>query len=338
MKPKLKRLKDQVIVITGASSGIGLATAEMAVQRGARVVLAARSGEEMAAITARLNVRAERATSVVADVASDQDVQRIADHAVAAFGGFDTWVNNAGISIYGRLTDVPLAEKRRLFDVNFWGVVHGCKAAVRHLRSRGGVIINVGSVVSDFVIPLQGIYAASKHAVKGYTDALRMELEEEGLPIRLSLVKPAAIDTPFPEHARKHMPEQARHMPPVYRPEEVAHAILHCAEKPMREVVVGGGGRLMIAMANLAPRLTDLYFEKTAFSGQKRTDEGAGSYDALYSPSHDARTQGRQPGYVMRTSAYTRAAMSDVVRAAPFVALGAAVAASVVSRRASAGR
>src|SRR5688572_5353900 len=106
MKPKLKRLKDQVIVITGASSGIGLATAEMAFARGAKVVLAARSGEELAAITERMN---RRATSVVADVASEQEVQRIADHAVATFGGFDTWVNNAGISIYGRLTDVPMA-------------------------------------------------------------------------------------------------------------------------------------------------------------------------------------------------------------------------------------
>jgi short-subunit dehydrogenase len=243
----------------------------------------------MAVITGRIEASGGRATSIVADVAHEGDVQRIAEHAIAEFGGFDTWVNNAGISIYGRLTDVPMAEKRRVFDVNFWGLVHGCKAAVQHLRTRGGVIINIGSIVSEFAVPLQGIYAASKHAVKGYTDALRMELEEEGLPIRVTLVKPAAIDTPFPEHARKHQAEQAKHIPPVYTPEEVARAILHCAERPVREVVVGGGGRLMVAMSTVAPRLTDLYMERTAFSGQKRSDERAGNDDALYAPSHDAR-------------------------------------------------
>src|SRR5690349_9696061 len=153
MNVKLKRLDKQVIVITGASSGIGLATAEMAVRRGARVVLAARSDEELRDICERLNRKGRRATHIAADVADDAQVQRIADHAVAEFGGFDTWVNNAGISIYGKLVDVPMAEKRRVFETNFWGVVYGCKAAVKHLRERGGCIINIGSEVSDIVVP-----------------------------------------------------------------------------------------------------------------------------------------------------------------------------------------
>jgi len=335
MGMNLKKLSDQVIVITGASSGIGLTTAEMAVERGARVVLAARSEDELRTTVERLNQRGKRAAYVVADVADERDVQRIADRAIAEFGGFDTWVNNAGISIYGRLTEVPLDEKRRVFDTNFWGTVHGCKMAVQHLGHRGGAIINVGSVVSEFAIPLQGIYSASKHAVKGYTDALRMELEADELPIAVTLVKPAAIDTPFPEHARKHQPEQAKHMPPVYPPEEVARAILRCAEKPVREVVVGGGGRMMVAMSQVAPRLTDLYLERTAISGQKR-DEPANRDDALFEPSRDRRRRGTQPGHVMKSSAYTRAVLSDAMRAAPLIALGAVVAASVAaSRRAS---
>jgi short-subunit dehydrogenase len=305
----------------------------MAVRRGARVVLAARSDEELRDICERLNRNGRRATHIAADVADDAQVQRIADHAVAEFGGFDTWVNNAGISIYGKLVDVPMAEKRRVFETNFWGVVYGCKAAVKHLRERGGCIINIGSEVSDIVVPLQGIYSASKHAVKGYTDALRMELEHDGLPIWVSLVKPGPIDTPFPEHARKHIPEQAKHMPPVYPPEEVAHAILRCAEKPIREIVVGGVPRLQIAMHTLAPRLTELYMERAASDGQRRQDERANPDDALFEPSHDSRTRGRQPGRVRNSSTYTRAMVSDAGRAIPIVAVGALIAAGVAAAR-----
>lgn len=333
MKVKLKRVSDQVIVITGASSGIGLATAEMAVERGARVVLAARSGNELHEVVSRLNRDGTRATSIAADVADEAAVERIADHAMSEFGGFDTWVNNAGISVYGRLVDVPMADKRRVFETNFWGLVYGCKAAVRRLRTHGGALINIGSVVSEFALPLQGIYSASKHAVKGYTDALRMELEAEGAPIAVTLIKPGAIDTPFPEHARKYMAEQAKHAPPVYPPEEVAHAILRCAERPMREVVVGGGPRLQIAMAGVAPRLTELYMERTAMSQQRRNDEQANMDDALYAPSHDPRRRGRQPGHVMRSSAYTRAMVSDAARAVPFIALGIAVAAGMAAAK-----
>src|SRR5690348_15497520 len=190
-----KSLKDQVIVITGASSGIDLATAREAARRGAKVVLASRNAEELRQITDEIRAAGGSAISVAADVAEPDAVERIGESAAREFGGVDTWVNNAGVSIYGKLTDIPLADKRRLLDVNFWGVVNGCRTAVRLMRDHGGTIINVGSEVSDRAIPLQGIYSASKHAVKGYTDALRMELEHEELPIFVTLVKPSAIDT-----------------------------------------------------------------------------------------------------------------------------------------------
>jgi len=331
MRIPLKKLKDQVVVITGASSGIGLTTAEMAVGRGARVVLAARSDEELRETTERLNRRGRRAAFVVADVADEHAVQRIADRAIAEFGGFDTWVNNAGVSVYGRLVDVPMADKRRVFDTNFWGVVYGCKAAVRHLRGRGGAIINIGSVLSEFSVPLQGIYSASKHAVKGYTDALRMELELEGAPIAVTLVKPGPIDTPYPQHARSYMAREPKHRAPVYKPEEVAHAILRCAQRPLREVVVGGGSRAMIAMAKAAPRLADLYMERTMVSGQQRDLPPNSDEDSLYKPSHDRRRHGEHPGYVMKSSAYTRAVVSDGRWALPFVALGAVAAAAIAA-------
>src|SRR3982751_5878396 len=170
MRIRLKKLQDQVIVITGASSGIGLTTAEMAAERGACVVLNARNEGDLRAAVERIRQRGGRATYVVGDVADDDTTEQLAQRAVDEFGGLDTWVNNAGIGLYGRLEDVNMADKRRLFDVNFWGVVNGCKAAVRTMRRLGGgAIINIGSVESDRAMPLHGIYAASKHAGKAYT-------------------------------------------------------------------------------------------------------------------------------------------------------------------------
>src|SRR4029078_7025743 len=175
-----------------------------------------------------------RATHVVADVALPDEMDRVANIAIREFGGFDYWVNHPGLSIYGKLIDVPMENKKRPFDTNFWGVVNGCRTAVRYFAGRGGTIINVRRVVSDRAIPLQGMYSASKHAVLGYTDALRMELEHDGLPISITLVKPASINTPFIEHARNYMPEAPTFPPPVYAPEVVARAILRCAEHRVR--------------------------------------------------------------------------------------------------------
>src|SRR3954468_21183804 len=334
MKHSMKSLKDQVMVITGASSGIGLTTAEIAAERGAAVVLAARSERELTDVVARIRARGGRATAVVADVADEQDVMQIARHAMLEYGRIDTWVNNAGIGMYGRLIDQPVEDKRKLFDINFWGVVYGCKAAVEHMRTRGGTIINVGSEVSDRAVPLLGIYSASKHAVRAYTDTLRMELEHDAIPIWVSLVKPGPIDTPFPQHAPNYMEHEPKHAPPVYPPEEVAYAILKCAERPVREVTVGGVPRLQIAMATLAPKLTDAMMERQMWNQMQR-EEAPFSPDSLDGPSGQdyGVRRGRQPGHVMKTSAYTRAALSDVGRALPFVALGAIVAAGVAASR-----
>jgi NAD(P)-dependent dehydrogenase (short-subunit alcohol dehydrogenase family) len=134
MSVRLKKLRDQVMVITGASSGIGLVTARGAARRGARLVLAARSGDELRRLAQEIRARRGQAVPVAAAVGRVRDVERIADAAVRSFGGFDTWVNNAGVSIYGRLEDVPLEDHRRLFETNFWGVVHGSLVAVRHLK------------------------------------------------------------------------------------------------------------------------------------------------------------------------------------------------------------
>src|SRR3954465_8931677 len=285
-----KPLNQQVIVITGASSGIGLATARMAAKRGARVVLAARNTADLEAVTNEITANGGKAVAVTADVADEAAVDHLGEAALMAFGTIDTWVNNAGLSIYGKLADVPLADKRKLFDINFWGTLHGCRTAGRLMKDRGGVLINIGSEVSDVAIPLQGIYSASKHAVKGYTDALRMELEHDRIPIAVTLVKPSAINTPYPEHARNYLDEGVPALPPpVYAPEVVAETILRCAERPVRDIVVGGAGRMQIAMSRVAPRLTDTVMERAMFDQQKAYDRSHDAEGNLDRPQRDGR-------------------------------------------------
>ncbi len=309
MAPTLKPLAQQVIVITGATSGIGLATARLAAQRGAKIVLNARAEQGLRAVADGIRADGGDVAWFAGDVASSQDMEALAEAAVQAFGRIDTWINNAGISIYGRLDETPLAEKRRLFDVTFWGVVNGTRAALPHLRRQGGALINLGSVLSERAIPLQGAYVAAKHAVKGYTDSLRMELEEAGDPIVVTLIKPTSIDTPFTEHARNHLDVQPKLPAPVYAPAVVARAILFCATHPRRDVLVGGGGKAFSLMEKFAPRLTDRLMKRTLFD-QQRSDRPARLEDDLFgAPIGADHERGRQPGHVMRSSLYTEAAL-----------------------------
>ncbi|HEX4610193.1 MAG TPA: SDR family oxidoreductase, partial [Urbifossiella sp.] len=203
MSTKLKKIQDQVVVVTGASSGIGLATAELLAGKGAAVVLAARSDETLGEVVGRIAAAGGKAVAVPCDVTDRAQVDRLAAAAVEKFGRIDTWVNNAGLGLWGRLDETPEADARKLFDVNFWGLVNGCLAALPHLKTQGGALINVGSEVSEAYAPLQGMYVATKHAVKGYTDCLRVEIEEvDKAPVSITLIQPGATDTPFPQHAR----------------------------------------------------------------------------------------------------------------------------------------
>jgi short-subunit dehydrogenase len=250
------------------------------------------------------------ASYVVADVASPRDVEAIAEHAVEKYGGFDTWINDAGVGIYGRLTETPISDARRLFDTNYWGTVHGSLVAAEYLRERGGAIINIGSIESDVAIPLHGHYSASKHAIKGFTETLRLELEKDEVPVVVTLVKPAAMDTPFTLNTRNLM-DRAPDLPaPVYAPRVAARAILRCAVRPVREITVGGGGRMITAMSDAAPRLTDRYLEATMFSELKKPDGSAHPRrrDTLHrTHRHGAHERGDHEGHVSHTSAYTAA-------------------------------
>jgi short-subunit dehydrogenase len=292
MAISLRPLNEQVIVITGASSGIGLATALAAAEEGASLVVAARSAEVLARIVRELGTRGKRAVAVECDVADPAAVEHVADVAIREYGRIDTWVNNAGVSIYGRLDEVSLADQRRLFDVNFWGVVHGSLTALRYLKARGGALINVGSEVSEAVVPLQGTYSASKHAVKGFTDALRVEIEEvDKAPVAITLIQPTAVDTPYPEHAKNYLPREPKLPDPMIDPERVAAAILHAATQWTRDKKVGAMATLNTLTAKFLPGIADK-LSAMKLEAQQRDTAPRDPEGALYRPSDDGRVRG----------------------------------------------
>ena len=292
MATKLKPINEQVIVITGASSGIGLCTAESAAKQGAKVVLAARSGDTLDEVVNRLNAGGGECISVVADVADRKQVEQIAQAAINRFGRIDTWVNNAGLAIYGRLHEVSESDSRRLFDINFWGVVNGSLAALPYLKTNGGALINVGSEVSEAYVPILGMYSASKHAVKGFTDALRVEVERlDKAPVSVTLIQPTAVDTPFDEHARNYLDQEAKLPSNQIEPQEVADAILKAATKPTRDIRVGGMSKLNTFVAKNIPGIADRMTAKQV-DDLHRDEPPRHPEGTLHTPGEDGRVHG----------------------------------------------
>ena len=332
MFKRQKPIGRQVVVITGGTSGVGLETAHLAGRSDARVVIAARSAEGLRKAAAELLHVGIDVATVEADVGSKDNVERIAAVAIERFGHIDTWVNNAGQTIFGRLVEVSERDLRALMEVNFWGTVHGSLVAATHLRQRGGTIVNIGSIGSDFAFPLQGMYSASKHAIRGFTDALRMELEHDKAPISVTLVKPSSIDTPLPQRARNYMEAEPDLPPPVYRPCEVARAIVSAATSPHRDIYVGGGGRLISALATSAPRLFDLAAPPLIMALQKRKEAPRDPNGALHTATaQEGRRRGSHRGFVNPISLYDR--MRDLPLSAIALAASAAVLATTRARR-----
>lgn len=292
MAISLKPLREQVIVITGASSGIGLATALAAADQGAKVVLAARSGETLDGIAREIMQGGGEALAVEADVGDRSQVDQIARVAIERFGRIDTWVNDAGISIYGRLDEIPDEDSRRMFDTNFWGVVYGSLVALPHLKANGGALINIGSEASEAALPLQGMYSASKHAVKGFTDALRIELEADGAPVSVTLIQPTAVNTPYPEHAGNYLSQEPKLPTPQLEPEKVASVILDAAVDPARDVKVGAMSKLNTATAKIAPSLADR-MARLQIGRQQRDEAPHSRHGVLFHGSASGRTHGR---------------------------------------------
>ncbi len=236
---------------------------------------------------------------------------------------------------------MPWDDQRKLFDTNYWGVVAGSLEAVAQFRAQrdagatdAGKLINLGSVLSDRAMIFQGPYCASKHAVKGFTDALRMELEEAGEPVSLTLIKPGAIDTPYMEHAKSFMDsEGTRNPPPSYDPELVADAIEHACENDPRDLVIGGGGWIVGKLGQLAPALTDAAMKATGrFLQTSAEPPRQGMRDNLHSPARDGAVHSSMPPLVRgigprRTSLLLSAQMHP----AAALALGALAVAGVLA-------
>jgi short-subunit dehydrogenase len=249
-------LDQAVVVITGASSGIGRGTALEFARRGARLVLAARREAPLESLVAECRVHGADAIAVPTDTADEQAVLDLAQAAIDRFRRLDVWVNNASVTAIGRFEDTPLETARRLMDVNFWGYVHGARAALRHFRRQGsGVLINNDSLFGMVTSPYWSYYSASKWAVRGLTDTLRQETR--GADIHVCAVLPASIDTPLWQHAANYSGRAIKAVNPTYDAMKVARTIVRLAERPRRELVVGNAGRMQGFLHALSPRLFD---------------------------------------------------------------------------------
>ncbi len=314
MKIHLKPLSEQTIVVTGASSGIGLSTAQLAAQAGARVVLAARNEGALKQAVEEIRSAGGTAHYVVTDVSKRDDVEKLASETIERFGGFDTWVNNAGLGLWGRLDQVSEEDHRQLFEINFWGMVYGSTIALRTLKQRGGALINLGSVASDFAFPMQSMYSVSKHAIKAFTEALRREQMDEQSPISITLIQPASIGTPFHEHAKNYTNQQKVLPPPVYAPEDVARAILYAAQHPRRSIFVGGSGKMMSLANKIIPGLLDHASSGMIKAQTKSGAENTAGHDNLWQAGEDGHVRGQHPS--IRHSTYTNAGLHPAWAAA----------------------
>jgi NAD(P)-dependent dehydrogenase (short-subunit alcohol dehydrogenase family) len=305
------RLDGHVAVITGASSGIGRATATLFAQRGASVVLAARGIPALEATAAEVASAGGEPLVVATDVADWQQVQALAVAALERFGRIDTWVNGASVATYGDLVDVPTADIAQTMQINLMGQVHGLKAALTVMREQGsGTVIAISSGLGARAVPLQAPYCASKRAVIGLMESVRMEEQRAGSGVRLTTILPSSINTPLFDHALSTMGVRPAPVPPVYQPEAVAEAIVFAATHPRRDIYVGAAARQLDLLERLSPALADrlLATGGQVFRRQQRRREPDGGQSNLHVPSDSGAgtVHGQFGRFAMRHSLYTR--------------------------------
>jgi NAD(P)-dependent dehydrogenase (short-subunit alcohol dehydrogenase family) len=263
-----KSLSDQVLVVTGASSGLGRAIARLAGERGAKVVVTARTGEALDACVREIEAFGSEALAVPADHAVQDEVAQVVEQAVDRFGRIDTYVANAMVTVMSEVGELQPEELRRVLDVNFFGTVHGYWAALPHLKESHGTFLHVSSALAYRGIPLQAAYCSSKAAGRTFLESARVELEKHGVPVDISLVLPGAINTPQFDRSRQRIGFHPQPVPPIYQPEPFAKAALRCCERPIRELPIGWGAQKLLWGQKLSPRVGDLMLRRTGWKGQ----------------------------------------------------------------------
>ncbi|MBI5667848.1 MAG: SDR family oxidoreductase [Chloroflexi bacterium] len=329
-------INEQVVVITGASSGIGRQTALKLGQLGASVVLAARNGEALVEVADEIRRSGGQALVVPTDVSDWNQVQQLAQQAISTFGRVDTWINDAATSVYATVEDTTLQEYEQLIQVNYLGTVYGVKAILPHMKQQGGgTIINLGSVESQRALPYHSAYSATKHAVKGFTEALRMEQEREKSGVNITLIMPAGINTPFFNHSRSKIGAQPQPAPPAYPPELVADAIIYAAQHKVRDIYVGGASWLFTLMERISPKLTDklMTMGGMMFRLQKanRPDD---QVDNLYQPMTGPGRVHGDYAHLTKPSLYTRLfELTPTLPRLVMMGLGALIGMTLLRRR-----
>ncbi|MEP6923290.1 MAG: SDR family oxidoreductase [Pyrinomonadaceae bacterium] len=330
MRIKLKPIRHQVTVVFGASSGIGRQTALDFAKKGAKVVVAARGEAGLYSLVEEIyEIKRDyrndcEAFAVVADAANFEQVKKVADAAVEQFGRLDTWVHSAGTFIFAPFEQTEPKEFRRLIEVNLLGQVHGAMAALPHLKKAGGALIHLTSVEAWRTVPFQAAYGASKHGIHGFLQALRVELAHDNIPVSVTEIQPAAINTPIYEKGRNKMPFKPRPVPPIYQPKIVSEAILFAAENVTREIIAGGAGLGVMFFERLSPPLTDKITRLLGYAGQKSNEPAdPNKGDGLFEPIDGYDTvEGRFNNESFSFDPYTSLAINKRAQNALLLAIG----------------
>jgi NAD(P)-dependent dehydrogenase (short-subunit alcohol dehydrogenase family) len=338
---KLKPVQSQVVVVVGAAGGIGRETALKFARRGARVVAFDNDERGLETLVRQIMDAGGVVSTLAGDVADPRSMEELATRAEEVFGRIDTWVHCAAVGLWATFRDTTVDEFRRVVEVNLMGQVYGAKAALPVLmRGGGGALIHVSSIEAKRALPYHSAYAAAKHGIDGFVEALRVELERDGVPVSVTEILPASINTPLFDRGLTKIGFKPTGIPPFYEPRTVAEAILHAAEHPVRDIIVGGAGKMIVNSQRLSPRLTDAVIRRVGFRGQRTNEpKSPNATNNLFGPINAYDTvEGDFRKMAFRHSLATWLDLHPSVKALAAVGASAGLGALLASRRGKTGR